>query len=94
MVVIGNFRNHAELRKKPRRQFHYTARIVADKDAPALACSIQDISETGARIALEQDSELPETFLLLLTPNGHARRHCRIIWREGINIGVEFPQPR
>ena len=94
MVVVGNFRNHAELRKKPRRQFHYTARIITDQNAPPIACSISDISETGARLALERDSELPEKFLLLLTANGHAHRQCRVIWRTGVMIGVEFPQQR
>jgi len=92
MVVVGNFRNRAELRKNPRRQFHYNARVLMDKDAPPVACSISDISETGARIALERDEKLPDTFILLLTPNGDARRHCRVIWRDGLNVGVQFPE--
>jgi hypothetical protein len=94
MVVIGNYRNHAELRKKPRRQFHYNARILTDKDTPPRSCSISDISESGARISLERDDELPQTFILLLTANGGARRHCRVVWREGLVVGVEFPQIR
>jgi PilZ domain-containing protein len=94
MVVVGNFRNRAELRKKPRRQFHYTARIITDANAPPIACSISDVSETGARITLERDGELPKKFMLLLTANGHAHRQCRVIWRTGLLIGVEFPQQR
>jgi hypothetical protein len=94
MVVVGNYRTHAELRKKPRRQFHYNAQIFADKKTPPLACAIADISESGARLALEHDVELPDTFMLLLTANGGARRHCRIVWRTGMTIGVEFPEPR
>lgn len=92
MVVVGNFRNHAELRKKARRQFHYNARILTDKDTPAIECSIADISETGARLSLESAAELPETFVLLLTPKGEARRHCRIVWREGLTVGVAFSE--
>jgi hypothetical protein len=91
MVGVGNYRNHAELRKKPRRQFHYTARILTGKEAPAIACSISDISDIGARLTLERDHELPETFMLLLTANGGARRQCRVVWRTGVTIGVEFP---
>jgi hypothetical protein len=91
MVVIGNFRNHAELRKKPRRQFNYNARIHVDKDTPLIVCSISDISEGGARIALEREETLPDTFMLLLTPSGDARRQCRVIWREGLVLGVKFP---
>jgi hypothetical protein len=94
MVVVGNFRNRAELRKKPRRHFHYNAKILKDKDSPPFACSISDISDSGARLALENDVELPDTFVLLLTPNGDARRHCRVIWRDGLTLGVKFPDPR
>jgi hypothetical protein len=91
MAIVGNYRSHAELRKKPRRQFHYTARIFTDQATQPIACSIVDISETGARLLLEHEQELPEHFLLLLTPNGVARRNCRVVWRTGPNIGVEFP---
>lgn len=92
MVLVGNYRNGAELRKKPRRQFHYTARIVTGPETPQLSCSIADISESGARLTLQHDDDkLPETFVLLLTRNGVARRHCRVIWRDGSTVGVEFP---
>jgi PilZ domain len=82
--------NRSELRKKPRRQFHYHARILIQGDKP-FACAISDISETGARIQLEDERELPDRFILLLTPNGDARRHCRMVWRHGLFVGVEFP---
>lgn len=91
MVVAGGLRNHAELRKKPRRQFHYDARILTDDKRPPLRCALADISETGARIVLKNECELPERFMLLLTPNGEARRLCRIIWRDGLTLGVDFP---
>ena len=94
MVVVGNYRNRAELRKKPRRHFHYVARILTDKDTPARACAIADISETGARLSLESDGELPDTFILLLTESGGARRRCRVVWRDGLTIGVKFPDIR
>jgi hypothetical protein len=92
MVVIGKFRNGAELRKKPRRQFHYNAGILIDQTSAPIPCMISDISESGARLSLEGAAELPESFVLLLIPNGAARRSCRIIWREGTTVGVVFPQ--
>jgi len=94
MVVVGNYRNRAELRKKSRRQFHYNARIFIDKKTPPITCSIADISESGARLSLERDEELPETFVLLLTASGGARRHCRVVWRTSLTLGVEFPDHR
>ncbi len=90
MVMSGNYRNRTELRKKPRRQFHYAARIITDGKGPARACTISDVSHTGARIMLDNDDELPDRFLLMLTRNGGAIRRCRVIWRTGATIGVEF----
>ena len=85
--------NRTELRKKPRRQFHYHARILIQDDKP-FACAIADISETGARIQLEDERELPERFILFLTKNGEARRQCRLVWRNGLSVGVEFPEAK
>jgi hypothetical protein len=93
MVVVGNYRNRAELRRKPRRQFHYDARLLLDGKSSPCPCAISDISETGARIVLLGECELPERFILLLTRSGDARRHCRLVWRNGLTVGVEFPAP-
>jgi hypothetical protein len=90
----GNSRNSAELRKKPRRAFHYNARIVTGGELPPIVCSIADISEIGARLALKSESEIPDEFVLLLTPTGMPRRKCRVVWRDGLALGVEFPQEK
>jgi hypothetical protein len=91
MVVIGNFRNGAELRKKGRRQFHYNATLLIEGEKTPRPCAIVDISASGARLQLEAECELPERFILLLTKGGEARRHCRVAWRDGLFAGVEFP---
>ena len=81
----------SELRRRQRRNFHYNASVLLDGSSPPRACAISDISETGARIVLECECELPERFILLLTPGGEARRHCRMVWHNGLAAGVEFP---
>ena len=85
--------NRAELRRKSRRQFHYNASVLLDAKSSPRPCAIADISETGARIMLEKECNLPERFILLLTRSGEARRHCRLVWRDGLAAGVEFPTP-
>jgi len=90
MMMFGKYRNRAELRKKPRRQFHHLAKIITDGNEPARGCTMSDVSHTGARIMLDNDDELPDRFLLMLTRNGGAIRRCRVIWRTGATIGVEF----
>lgn len=90
MVMTGNYRSRAELRKKPRRHFHYSAKILAGAKEPPRSCTISDISHSGARLVLENDDKLPDRFILLLSRNGGTRRRCRLIWRTGQTIGVEF----
>jgi hypothetical protein len=53
-------------------------------------CVLSDISDTGARLAVEDSKALPNRFMLLLSGTGSARRRCRVIWREANQIGVAF----
>ncbi len=55
-----------------------------------IACSLSDVSNTGARLSLPDPAALPEEFLLLLRDD--LRRWCRVKWRSDTQIGVEFVQ--
>jgi len=90
VASLANGRNHSDLRKKPRREFHYMAKILSGPQDPARRCAISDISETGARLVLDSDDGLPDRFFLLLSLNGGARRRCRVVWRDGTSVGVAF----
>jgi hypothetical protein len=90
MVISGNYRNRTELRKKPRRHFHYSAKIITGPKDTQRSCTIADISHSGARLVLETEDVLPDSFILLLTRNGQTHRRCRLVWRTGQTIGVEF----
>lgn len=68
---------------------HYRAQILLSKKGQPRPCSIKDISESGARIVLQRDEELPRRFLLVLTSRGVARV-CREVWRDDLTVGVEF----
>ncbi len=91
MAAAERSRDGTELRRKPRRQFRYRAKILTSEKGTPRVCSIIDISEIGARIVLARDEELPRRFLLLLSSQGGARRICRLVWRRGLTVGVEFP---
>jgi hypothetical protein len=49
-----------ELRAKSRRQFHYNASVLLDGTSSPHPCAIADISDTGARLVLAKECELPE----------------------------------
>jgi CheY-like chemotaxis protein len=89
-AVAGNFRDRRELRRRPRRQLQGTAWLLTDEHVPPTKCTIADLSELGACVVLQSGQHLPNHFTLLLTENGSARRNCRLIWRTGSRVGIEF----
>jgi hypothetical protein len=90
VVVVGSFRQSAELRKSPRKHVKYQAKIILGNDQPLQPCTLFDVSQSGARLVVENYDELPAYFSLLLSANGHAGRHCRTVWRNGRELGVQF----
>ena len=57
-------------------------------------CTMEDVSETGAKLTIEGSVEglhLKE-FFLLLSSTGLAYRRCELAWVNGDQIGVNFPQ--
>jgi PilZ domain-containing protein len=74
-------------KRAPRRQ---AAWVVLDGGCTRFACVLWDNSEGGARIAAARANTLPDVFGLFLTKDGKSRRFCRVAWRKGGQIGVQF----
>ncbi len=58
-------------------------------------CTMEDVSETGAKLTVEGSVEglhLKE-FFLLLSSTGLAYRRCELSWVNGDQIGVTFLKP-
>jgi len=77
-----------ERRRIARHVVNIPARI--DVGGTIRACTVVDISELGAKLAVEGALALPDSFTLLLSPSGHPARRCRVAWRADENVGVEF----
>ena len=77
-------------RKSLRRHFGYPGQIYPGGDLPASACMIVDMSETGAQLQVAAEAQLPYEFWLLIGGNAHVRRQCRVVWRSGSRLGVQF----
>lgn len=80
----------AELRRKRRQPFRYSANILIDQNSNTRSCSISDISDSGARLLIDDEGDLPDQFSLLLNTSGQVRRVCRVVWRDGKALGVKF----
>ena len=78
-----------EKRKSRRRPLRYTAWLALRPD-DLHGCVLSDISDTGARIDVEDSAAVPDHFMLWLAGNGSARRACSVVWRRQTQIGVRF----
>lgn len=78
-----------ERRKTPRRAINRVAQYYTGAGALPRSCYITDISESGARLYCE--SGMPDTFILsVFDDGGEMRRDCRVVWRLGGELGIEF----
>jgi len=82
-----------ELRKYKRQVLRYPVWIVVDPGQPPHKCMLLNVSQGGAKIAIDEQLEPPTQFTLLLTARSQSTRSCRVVWRNGANMGVEFLQP-
>lgn len=80
----------AEKRKNLRRTISYPVWIDLGDDLPPRECSLCDASDRGARLVVPAFEDLPEQFRLALCADGSATRLCRVAWRKGNYIGVEY----
>jgi len=84
----------AERRLTKRVAFEHpvTAQLMAIDGTWRRECSIYDVSDEGAKLAVGSSIEglaLTE-FFLVLSSTGLAYRHCKLAWVNGDQIGVTF----
>jgi hypothetical protein len=90
VATPGKYRSHADLRKHRRRSLSYSAKIRAD--GSEVSCTMSDVSESGARLILAGNQQIPDRFVLLLAADDGPRRHCQVVWRDATIVGVRFVQ--
>ena len=78
-----------ERRKSSRRRINRVAQFHSEISPTPRTCMVTDISEGGARLYCEID--IPPKFTLWVSGEGvNERRECRVVWRLGGELGVEF----
>ena len=82
----------SEQRKKTRKPLRHSAWLRFETGKSATA-TISDVSDTGARLDVQEPDSIPDRFVLLLSKNGQARRLCRVVWRNEHQLGVQFERP-
>jgi hypothetical protein len=80
------------IKEKPsarRQPLRYTAWVAVTADK-RLGCVVSDVSDTGARIDVQDSKTIPDYFVLMLSCNGAAGRIYRVVWRKPTHMGVKF----
>ena len=79
-----------ERRKHPRISVSQPAALFDDDGTPIADCLLRDISIGGARLRVEAVVEVPEKFNLQVPRGGKVQRHCEIVWKSNVEMGVRF----
>ena len=77
-------------RRRPRKHLDLPAWIDVGNDARLQRCTLVDMSDSGARLAVDDIESLPDKFLLALSRSGQPRQSCNVVWRRHDEIGIEF----
>ena len=66
------------------------AGIAASNDRHlTVACTVRDVSPTGARLRAESSVSIPDTFELIIEVDG-LEADCQVVWRKANEVGVKF----
>ena len=76
-----------ETRIAPRVRVMKAARIEYGGDT--YACTVRDISTTGAALDFLDLVRVPNEFTLVL-PDGRLKLPCHVVWRREYRVGVAF----
>jgi hypothetical protein len=76
-----------ERRQSPRRKVLKGARIAFANEG--LACTVRNLSDTGAGLDVDNALSLPPSFMLVIERDGFTRR-CHPVWCNERRVGVAF----
>ncbi|MEO8300709.1 MAG: PilZ domain-containing protein, partial [Rhizomicrobium sp.] len=79
----------AERRPKTRKRTLFTGIVAYANGAHSFHCTIRNLSETGARLAIGTNAQFPSDFYLI-NIRDRIVYEARLVWNKGNEIGVTF----
>ncbi len=79
-----------QMRREGREEVGRRAWLDIGADGLLFNCTLLDLSESGAKLAIDANDQIPAKFDLLLTRHGKPRYSCQVVWRNSEAIGVKF----
>lgn len=81
--------DNVDKRKKPRRQSKDPAWADPGGILPVIDCQIVDISDSGAKLKVEDAEAMPSVFQLQVDST-RVFGNVEVVWRRGSEVGVVF----
>lgn len=84
--------NTNDLRKEPRKRTRKGGRIVCPEASMSYDCQIRDLSESGARIEINQWCSFPKNIIIEIGRLDlvEAIYEVEVVWTDARNLGVKF----
>jgi hypothetical protein len=79
----------AEARRSKRARTFLQARISYGDGAISTECTVNQLSDIGARINIAGSIALPDMFDIFIPQKGTSRR-AKLVWRKDDQVGVDF----
>jgi hypothetical protein len=81
----------AEIKPRdPRKSLRQPGWITFEGGFAARECIVEDLSNTGAKITVDEPIVLPASFRLAFARDARTGRNCEVIWRRGQTVGAKF----
>ena len=79
-----------ERRSEPRQRVLKVGKIVHNGQNSLYDCRISDLSDGGARLAIEQAWLVPKYFRFIDQLRGKEQRPAHVVWRGTSQVGIAF----
>jgi hypothetical protein len=84
------FRAKDNKKRDVRKSIQQAAWIVLDGGFAARACTVVDLSTTGAKLRVSDPDAVHTKLRLVFSRDGRKGRTCEVVWRRGNIMGVKF----
>src|SRR5262249_38489217 len=76
-----------DLRRNPRHPVRHLGKILTEPHAPPQYCLVEETSDSGVRICITRDVEVPGLFIMRFADK---EATYKVIWRKGQLVGAEL----
>jgi len=77
-------------KREVRRSVQQAGWITLDGGFAARQCVVLDLSQTGAKIVVDDPKSVAATVRLAFSRDARTGRSCEVVWRRGKTLGVRF----